>query len=254
MMYLIESCTLLIRRKDVYPYDYMDSFDRFEETELLPQVEFFSKLSASPCSDSEYTHATQGWDAFVCETMADFHRIYLQFEKFRKTCLEFCNLDPILYYTTPGLAWDEALRMSRVNLQLITDNDMYNFVENSIRGGISMISTRHAQANTPSFPDSYDADLPMQNLIYLDANNLYGWAISQSLPTHGFRFRQREEIAALILQDLPDDDEDGYIFEDARSFAKSKSWFMVSNALERSINTTPNIRCCQDSFSTSQLK
>ena len=74
-----------------------------------------------------------------------------------------------------------------------------------------MISTRHA--NNPSFPDTYGANLPRQNLIYLDANNLYGWAMSQSLPIQGFCFLQREEIAALILQDLPDDGEDGYIFE-----------------------------------------
>ena len=95
--------------------------------------------------------------------MADYHDIYLQlnvfllvdfFEKFRKTCLEFYSRDPIHYYTTPGLAWDAALRMSRVDLQLITYVDMYHFVENSIRGGISMISTRHAQANNPSFPDT----------------------------------------------------------------------------------------------------
>ena len=94
-----------------------------------------------------------------------------------------------------------------VDLRLITDNDMCNFVENSIRGGISMISTHHAQANNPSFPDTYDANLPRQNLIYLDANNLYGWTMSMSLTTHGFRFLQREEISALILQDLSDDDE-----------------------------------------------
>ena len=108
--------------------------------------------------------------------MADYHDIYLQldvllradsFKKFRKT------------YTTPGLAWHAAVRMSRVDLQLITDVDMYHFVENSIRGGISMISTHHALANNPSFPDTYDASLPKQNLIYLDANNLYGWAMSQ---------------------------------------------------------------------------
>ena len=80
--------------------------------------------------------------------------------------------------------------MSRVDLHLITDNNMYNFVENSIRGGISMISTRHAQANNPSFLVTYDANLPRQDLIYLDANNLYGWAMSQSLPTHGIRFLQ----------------------------------------------------------------
>ena len=106
-----------------------------------------------------------------------------------------------------------ALRMSRVDLQHITDNDMYNIVENSIRGGISMVTTRHAQANNPPFPATYDASLPKQNLIYLDANNLYGWAISQFIPTHGFRFLQQEEISAWRLQDLSDDAEDGYILE-----------------------------------------
>ena len=162
----------------------MDSFDRFDETELPLQDAFFSKLPASPCSDSEYTHATRVWTAFGCRTMADYHDIY--FEKFRTICLEYYSLDPPHYYTTPGLAWDAALRMSRVDLPLITI-DMYHFVENSIRGGISMISTRYAQGNIPSFPDTYDDSLSNQNLIYLDANNLYGWAMSQSLPTHGFR-------------------------------------------------------------------
>ena len=154
--------------------------------------------------------------------MADYHNIYLQldvlfledfFEKFRTTCLEYYSLDPVHYYTTPGLAWDAALRMSRVDLQLITDIDMYHFVENSIRGGISMISTHHAQANSPSFPDTYDPSLPNQNLIYLDANNLYGWAMSQSLLTHGLRFLQQDEISTLKLQELSDDAEDVYIFE-----------------------------------------
>ena len=109
-------------------------------------------------------------------------------EEFRKTCLDFYSHDPLHYYTTPGLAWDAALRMSRVDLQLITDENMYNFVENSIRGGISMISTRYAKANNPTISDTYDSNLPNQDLIYLDANNLYGWAMSQFLSTHGFRF------------------------------------------------------------------
>ena len=77
------------------------------------------------------------WDAFRCKTiLADF------FEKIRRTCLEFYSLDPIHYYTTPGLAWNADLIMSRVDLQIITDNNMFNFVENSIRGGITMISTQ----------------------------------------------------------------------------------------------------------------
>ena len=113
--------------------------------------------------------------------LADF------FEKFRKTCLDFYSLDPLHYYTTPGLAWDAALRMSRVELKLITDENIYNLIENSIRGGIAMISTRYARANNPSLPSTYDDKLPRQDLIYLDANNLYGCAMSQFLPTHGFR-------------------------------------------------------------------
>ena len=76
-----------------------------------------------------------------------------------------------------------------------------------------MISTRYAQANNPSLPAIYDANLPRQGLIYLDANNLYGWAMPQFLPTHGFRFLSQNEITALRLEDLSDDDEDGYIFE-----------------------------------------
>ena len=76
-----------------------------------------------------------------------------------------------------------------------------------------MISTRHAQANNPSFPDTYDANLPRQDLIYLDANNLYGWAMSQSLPTRVFRFLQQEETSALRIQNHSNDDEDGYILE-----------------------------------------
>ena len=103
--------------------------------------------------------------------------------------------------------------MPRVDLQLITDVDMYHLVVNSIRGGISMIYTRRDQANSHSFPDTYDSSLPDQNLIYLDANNLHGWAMSQSPPTYGFRFLQQDEISTLELQELSDDAEDGYIFE-----------------------------------------
>ena len=141
----------------------MDSFDRFDETKLHSQDVSFSKLPGNRCWDPEYTHATRVWTAFGCWTMADYHDIYLQldvllladvFEKFCTTCSEYYSLEPVHYYTTPGLAWDAALRMPRVDLQVITDVDMYHFVENSIRGGISMISTRHTQANSHYFPDT----------------------------------------------------------------------------------------------------
>ena len=108
-------------------------------------------------------------------------------QKFQRTCLDFYKLDPLHYYTTPGLAWDAALCMSRVDLKLITDENIYNMVENSIRGGISMISTRHGKSNNPRL-SSYDPELPHQDLVYLDANNLYGFAMSQYLQTGGLHY------------------------------------------------------------------
>ena len=119
--YLSKACigdSFELIRRGVYPYDYMDSFDRFDETELPPQDAFFNKISGDSCSDADYAHALRIWDAFNCETLGDYHDIYLQldvllltdfFGKFRKTCLNYYILDPVHYYTTPGLAWDAAL-------------------------------------------------------------------------------------------------------------------------------------------------
>ena len=206
----------LIKRKGVHPYDYLDSFARLDESRLPSQDAFCNKLSDSSCSDGEYAHATRVWTVFGCESMADYHDIYLKcdvllladfFEKFRATCLEHYGLDAVHYYTTPGLACDAALRVPCVSLELNTDVDMYHFVDNSIRGGIT---TCYARVNVPTLP-AYDATLPNLNLIYLDANNLYGWAMSQPLATHGFRFLQQYEIEA--LGELSDEAEDGYIFD-----------------------------------------
>ena len=105
-----------------------------------------------------------------------------------------------------------ALRMSKITLDLITDVDIYNMVDTSIRGRVSMISTRHAKANNPSLP-SYDPELPHRDLIYLDANNLYGHAMSQYLPTGGFRILSEEEVGKLDLDTLEDESDDGYIYE-----------------------------------------
>ena len=123
--------------------------------------------------------------------------------------LLFVRFSALLQYTR--LAWDAEL-MSRVDLQLITNVDIYNMVDSAIRGGNSMITTRHATANNSSLP-SYNSTLSRQDLIYLDANNLYGHAMSQYLPTGGFRFMSSEEVEALDLDNLSDESDDGYIYE-----------------------------------------
>ena len=138
-------------------------------------------------------------DCLECESMADYHDIYLKcdvllladfFDKFRATCLSHYSLDAVHYYTALRLSWDAALRMTHVSQELITDRVVYHFVEKSIRGGISMITTSYAQANFPILP-GYDASRPHAHL--------YGWAMSQPLPTGGFRFLQPDDIGALAL-------------------------------------------------------
>ena len=114
----------------------MGNVERFDGTELPSQDALLSKISGSSCSDIDYAHASRVWGAFGCETIADDAYLQLDvlllvdfFEKFRRTCLDFYSLDPLHYYTTPGLAWDAALRMSRVELELITDENIYNLIE-----------------------------------------------------------------------------------------------------------------------------
>ncbi|XP_035224366.1 uncharacterized protein LOC118197007 [Stegodyphus dumicola] len=108
----------------------------------------------------------------------------------------------------PGLAWQAALRMSDVQLELLTDPDMYLFIEKGIRGGIAMISHRFSQANN-KYMENYDPTKPSSYIMYLDANNLYGWAMSQALPTHDFKWHD----GPLNFMEMADDAEEGCILE-----------------------------------------
>ena len=119
------------------------------------------------------------------------------FENFRKTCLKHYNLDPAHYYTSPGLAWDACLKETGQELQLLHDYDMLMMFEKGIRGGISHISKRYAEANN-KYMENYDSDKPSTYIQYLDANNLYGWAMSQPLPTGGFKWMKNLTVDLVI--------------------------------------------------------
>ena len=110
------------------------------------------------------------------------------FEAFRNTCLEHYFLDPAHFYTSPGLAWKACLRKTRLRLELLTDPDMLLMFERGIRGGITQAVHRYASANNKYMGDQYDPSQESSYLQYLDANNLYGWAMSQPLPTGRFKW------------------------------------------------------------------
>ena len=173
----------LLTRKGVYPYEYMDSFEKLKETELPRKEAFYSRLDEEGISDKDYIHAQKVWETLEMKTLEDYHNLYNKadvllladvFENFRDICIKNYKLDPAHYYTAPGLAWDAALKLAEVKLELLSDIDMLLMVEEGIRGGVSMISNRYGKANNKYMGNSFDNKQPSKYIQYLDANNLYG--------------------------------------------------------------------------------
>jgi hypothetical protein len=116
--------------------------------------------------------------------------------------------------TTPTLTWDACLKYTNVELELITDPEIFLFFESAMHGGISVISNRYARVNNPYLePKDYDSSQPHSYIYCLDANNLYGWAMSQYLPVGGFRLLSEEEISKIDFANVPDDSETGFVVE-----------------------------------------
>ena len=227
----------LLTRKGVYPYDYVSSIEKLSETQLPPKEEFYSNLNDEHITDKDYKHAINVWNTFNCKTIRDYHDLYLKsdvlllsdvFENFRKTCLKHYNLDPAHYYTSPGLAWDACLKETGQELQLLHDYDMLMMFERGIRGGISHISKRYVEANN-KYMVGYDPNKETTFIQYLDANNLYGWAMSQQLPTNKFKWMHNltKETVMDILEkanhSMSNHGRKGYIFEVDLEYPK-KLW------------------------------
>ena len=211
----------LLLRKGVYPYEYMDSWERFTDTQLPPKASFYSKLIGKHIKDEDYTHAQNVWKTFDCQNMGDYCDLYCRtdvllladvFETFRKTCMKHYSLDPAHYFTSPGLSWDALLKKTGVELELLTDYEQHLFIEKGMRGGISMVSKRYAKANNPLI-EGYDSSKTKTHILYLDANNLYGWAMSQPLPTGGFQWVDDCDRLTETIIEHPTDSREGYILE-----------------------------------------
>ena len=170
-------------------------FEEYNENPYKLLIQIYSKLNMAGVREEDYEHARRVWKEFGLKDLGKYHDLYLKtdvillandFEEFRKVCLKNYGLDPVHFYTAPGLVWKTCLKKTRIRLELLLDPDMILMFERGIRGGITQSVNRWAKANNPYMGSEFDPDEKTNYLQYLDANNLYGWAMSQPLPTGGF--------------------------------------------------------------------
>ena len=197
----------ILKQKGFYPYEYMDSEEKFNNTKPPPQRAFYSNLSGKGISNKNYNRVLNVWNTFNMKIFKEYHELYNitdvllladVFENFRDLCLKIYELDPVYYFTAPGLAWDACLKVTGVQLELLSDQNMLLMFENGIRGGISIISNRYGKANNKYLRKGYNKNLPSKYVMYVDANNLYGGAMSEKLPTHGFKWLSGGEMKKLF--------------------------------------------------------
>ena len=182
---------LLLLRKAVCPYKFMDEWEKFNETLLK---DFNSNLNMEDTTDSDYNHGKRFCNDFEMKHLREYHDLYLKgdtllladvFENFRKMCSEIYQLDPAKLLSALGLAWQAALKRTKVELELLADVAMLLKVEKGITGGIFHSVNTYVKANN-KYMKGHDKDKELSYLKYWDLNNLCGWAILQKLPVDGF--------------------------------------------------------------------
>ena len=193
----------LAKRKGIFPYDWFDSEEKLKCDKLPPIEDFHSTLYETNITREEYNFALEVWKEFGCKTFKDYVEIYNLidtllladiFENFREICFDNYGIDPACYYTSPGLFWDALLKETGIELELLSDVDMFLFFKRMIRGGISMISTRYAEANNIYMGDLYNPEKENSYNMYYDANNLYGFIMMGKMPYGGFQWMNNEEL------------------------------------------------------------
>ena len=213
----IDAFVFLLRKGVVYPYEYMTSWEKFNETEF------------PPIDQCDYRHAQRVWSLFNTKDLGDHHDLYVQsdttqladiFEQFRTLCLKEYELDPAYFCTTPGLALEACLKLTNVKIELLTDTDMVLMFEKGIRRGISQAINCYATANNKYMPN-YDSQQLSTFLMYLDANNLYGWAMCKKLPPDGFLWSKNlSQYTSDFIKNYNENSDLGYLLEVDISYPK----------------------------------
>ena len=190
---------------------------------LLLRKDFYSNLNMEDISDIDYRHANNIFNQFKLNNLGDYHDLYVKsdtllladvFNNFRNMCLKEYELDPAHFLSLPRLAWQACLKKTNIELELLTDYNMCLMVEKGIGGGICHSIHRYAKANN-KYLKNYNKNEESSYIQYLDANNLYGWTMSQKLPVNGFKWIDTPEhvINEEFIKSYNENDIKGYILK-----------------------------------------
>ena len=204
--------------KQIFPYSFVTDYQVLDQQmdSLPPYNTFFDVLrNEMPVTEEEYENANTLYRQWNCHSLGDYLKIYLKvdvylladcFQYFRKMMLEDEGLEPSHFFSIPGMSWSSALKRTGCKLETLQDSVMYETFEAAIRGGLTFVNTHFAEHSEGK-----------QELLYLDVNNLYGWALSEALPFSDFKWIFDEDILNNVIQSLPSMDcancEIGYLLD-----------------------------------------
>ena len=199
----------LLERKGVFCYDNFDSFALLDEPALPQREAFFNKLGGVECSEADYSYAQQVYANFKCESLKDYMQLYVPsdiclladvFQMFHNNSFDEYQLNPAYFVSAPQLAWNALLKHINQSIPLITDPEMYRMIQMNIRGGICHASVCYVRANNKLLGSLYDPTKPTSYTMEVDANNLYGWAMSQEMPDGKFEWVSANECRTMEQQ------------------------------------------------------
>ncbi|XP_075259949.1 uncharacterized protein LOC142351664 [Convolutriloba macropyga] len=221
-----------LKQKGSFPYCYIDSFEKLDEVELPPREKWTNSLQQYEVTvtEAEYARALEVFELFNCRNIGDYYNLYLTTDVFllatvvlcfRKVCYETYGVDCCQYYTASNLSGDAMLKICKPDLELLTEREHLDMVENLIRGGVSSVfAKRLCKANNKFMPD-YKPKQQSTFILMIDANNLYGGIMEKfPLPISTFEMfdesewtnENEKEILQRILN-TPDGNDVGFIVE-----------------------------------------
>ena len=200
----------LLNKKLAYPYEYFKNLEDYnKDISTLTKQDYYSKLKNNYPDDEEIKRTNKIIQTFKIKNGRELTQLYLKsdvilladvFEKFITTSFKTFKINPLYCVSLPGYTWECGLKYTDIKLQTLQDKDMILLLENNIRGGISSVmGNRYVKSDEN------------KKILYIDANNLYGWAMSQYLPYDDIKFDKNVTLEEIL--NTEDDSQIGYFVE-----------------------------------------